>query len=76
MSTVISFYRFMIDNYIKDDSPIGDLACEMKADEDFPKRSISYTTIYYYLIRKNASHECRDAFDEAWKEYKNWRDQF
>ena len=72
----ISFYKFMIENYLKDDSPAGDFARDMKADHDFPKRSICYTTIYYYLIKKCACAECKDTFDECWKEYKAWRDQY
>ena len=75
MGTIISFYKYMIDNHIKDDSPIGDLARDMKSDQDFPKRSICFTTIYYYLIKKCACSDCNDAFCEAWKEYKAWRDQ-
>ena len=74
MSAAISFYKFMIENYIKDDSPMGDLARDMKSDRDFPRRSICYTNIYYYLVKKNACDECLDSFHDAWKEYKAGRD--
>ena len=72
----ISFYRFILDNYIKEDSPIGDLARDIKGDKSFPKRCIDYSRIYSYLVGKGACNEAMEAFEECWKEYKAWRDQY
>lgn len=75
MGKLISFYRFMMENHIKSDSPSGDLARDMKGDPDFPKSSISYERIIDYLERNAACAGCFDAFEECWNEYMLWREQ-
>ena len=74
MAKLMSFYKFMMENYIKNDSPSGDLARDMKNDRDFPKASISYERIKDYLERNVACIDCIDAFEECWNEYMLWRE--
>ena len=72
----VSFYKFMTDNYIKEDSPAGDLARDIKSDRDFPKRSIKYSHIFDHLLENGACNDCITTFEDCWKEYKAWRDQY
>ena len=69
MGKSVSFYRFMISNFLEDDSPAGDLARDMKADSDFPRFSTGYERIRDHLERSAACSECFDTFDECWNRY-------
>lgn len=75
MATTMSFYKFMIENHVKSNSPAGDLARDMKEDRDFPKLSINYDRILNYLESNSACMDCIDAFNECWNEYMLWREQ-
>lgn len=67
-----SFTRFVSDKYLKDNSPYGDFARDMKKDEFFPKKTKDGYEIKWHLERNNACEECIQAFEELWKEYKTF----
>lgn len=74
MGRIISFYKYMIENFLKEDSPSGDLARDMKADRDFPRFSINYERIRDYLERCAACSDCFDIFEECWNSYQIWKE--
>lgn len=63
-------FKTWIQQYINEESPIGDLARDNKLDPKFPD-SNSYDTLYSYLLSQNASYLCLQSFEKAWKLYKN-----
>lgn len=71
----MTFYAFMMKNYLNEDAPAGDLAQDMHRNkEEFPKnRSCKFdgwhTVILDYLQSRNACRECLETFDECWEEY-------
>ena len=74
MARITSFYKFMVKNFLKDDSPSGDLARDMKWDHDFPRFSVSYERIRDYLERCAACPDCFDTFEECWNRYMIWKE--
>ena len=74
MGRTASFYKFMIMNFLEDDSPLGDLARDMKSDRDFPKFSVTYDRIMNHLERCAACSDCFDTFDEGWNRYMIWKE--
>jgi len=74
MGRVVSFYKFMILNFLNDESPAGDLARDMKGDCDFPRFSISYERVRNYLERCAACSDCFDTFEECWNRYMIWKE--
>ena len=74
MARIISFYKFMIENCLEEDSPSGDLARDMKGDRDFPRFSIKYERIRDHLERNAACSDCFDAFEECWNRYLIWKE--
>lgn len=71
-----TFYKFMITKKITDESPVGDLARDMKADLTWP-RTCKYiydkNFLLNYLRRRGACSQALDAFEEAWDEYDKFR---
>ena len=71
-----TFYKFMITKKITDESPVGDLARDMKADLTWP-RTCKYiydkNFLLNYLRRSGACSQALDAFEEAWDEYDKFR---
>ena len=74
MGRTASFYKFMIMNFLEEDSPLGDLARDMKSDRDFPKSAISHDRILDHLERCAACSDCFDAFEESWNRYLLWKE--
>ena len=74
MGKATSFYKFMIMNFIEEDSPQGDLARDMKSDRDFPRFSINYERVRNHLERCVACSDCFDAFEECWNRYMIWKE--
>jgi len=74
MGRTTSFYKFITMNFMKDDSPLGDLARDMKRDRDFPRFSINYDRVRDYLERCAACSDCFDAFEEGWNRYMIWKE--
>lgn len=74
----MTFYTYMVRKHIKEDSPMGDLAKDMREDRDrFPRNSTVklsgwHDSILSYLYDCGACSGCIDAFEEAWKEYAKW----
>jgi uncharacterized protein YozE (UPF0346 family) len=69
----MTFYKFVISKYLKSNSPEGDLARDMEADKDFPRKATTKRTILNYL---ESCHACDDAitvFLDLWKEYTDVR---
>lgn len=64
----MTFYDFMMSRYFGEDSPAGDLASDMRADEKFPKEG-RHQKILTYLHSRFAIRECLDTFEACWKEY-------
>lgn len=67
------FYDFMTDNYIKEESPAGDLARDINSDNSFPQKSTNRMEILDHLKQNNACAECLETFKWCWKEYTFWK---
>lgn len=68
------YFKTWLKQFVKDMSPRGDLARDVRSDEEFPReRSIDMnmrrSVIRTYLEDAGACNGCLDAFDEAWKDY-------
>lgn len=63
------FRTWILDNKINEDTPIGDLARDIKREGSFPK-SNSHDRLLGHLYTKGACHECIEAFEEAYEEFK------
>ena len=61
-------FKTFIKRYRGQDDPIGDLADDIKEDDNFPTTA-SYTKIRDYLEGKNACQECIDAFNGIYTVY-------
>lgn len=74
----MTFYTYMMRKHLHDESPLGDLAKDMKGDgEHFPRNRATklegwHRLILNYLYDCGACDGCIDAFEEAWKEYAKW----
>jgi len=66
---MISFYKWCVDKYYGEDSPLGDLASDIKNDKGFPRESKNKREIIQYLECKNACSGCIESFDYAFKQY-------
>lgn len=67
----MTFYRWMIRNYLRTDDRIGDLARDAKADPTFPKKCKTKRKIYKYLESVDACSACIETFEIAWGLYSN-----
>ena len=67
------FFDFMTDNYIKENSPAGDLARDINRDKSFPQKSASHKEIINHLKQNKACTECLETFKWSWKEYVFWK---
>ncbi len=71
----MTFYTYMMRNYLTEASAKGDLARDIKRDGmDFPKnRSCKFNRwhglIHDYLEKRRACSACYEAFEECWEEY-------
>jgi len=63
-----SFVRFVL-NFKNDDSPIGDVARDMKADKSL-KRTICYKSVVKHLDEHGASERVYQILEDAYKLYK------
>lgn len=66
----MTFYKWLISNYLENDDPFGDLAKDVKSDDGFPKEAKDWKTIEEYLESKRASFAAIDTAKEAYKKYK------
>lgn len=71
----MTFYTFMMRNYLDDNGIESDLAHDMKLDKSsFPKNnkgkySEGHKLIRDYLTDKGVCREALEVFEECWKEY-------
>ncbi len=65
----MTFFDWMMENYLGEDTAEGDLAEDMHHENDFPKTD-EYSKITFYLRQKHACRECLEVFRSCWKEYK------
>lgn len=65
----MTYYDFMMRSYLNEDTIIGDLASDMKRDEEFPKKCCSKGMIKIYLEGRGCCSECIEAFNESWRCY-------
>lgn len=68
----MNFKTWIIKRHIDDDSPIGDLARDIKDDGTFKEKN-SLSGIDNYLDMNNACDRCIEAFKKAWDEYTKWQ---
>ena len=63
-------FKQWLEIYEDENSPAGDFARDVIADEDFP---IIQTKEFVekYLIKNNASHRTMNIFYEVWDEFEN-----
>ena len=67
---MISFYEYMIQNYLFTHGPESGLANDMFYDKStFPKTD-NYKVIHDYLTSFGACSECMNVFEKCFKEYK------
>ena len=65
----MTFYEFMMENYLGQDTAEGDLAEDMyQAGICFP--SGGHRQIRTYLVRQGACPECLVTFERCWRDYK------
>ncbi|HRR77727.1 MAG TPA: YozE family protein [Ruminococcus sp.] len=71
----MTFYTYMTRYHIDDNTPVGNLARDIKRDkEKFPRNGKGKFNgwrelIYNYLVQQKACNGCLAAFDESWEEY-------
>ena len=65
-----SFYSWLL-QFKNDDTAVGDLARDVRADSEFPRRSISYMNLKKYLESKHACVAAMNVFKEAFAKYKS-----
>jgi len=65
-----SFYVWLISEKLESSSIEGQFARDAFRDEDFPKRTTSFKTVFKYLLSQRASFYCLKTFNRLWKEYK------
>ena len=69
------FYKGMIQKHIGDNSMIGAVARLMEAHKHMFRRARSYGKSRGYLEKLNPRQEYFDAFDQAWREYREYQMQ-
>ncbi|MDY5159664.1 YozE family protein [Actinotignum urinale] len=71
----MSFYTYMLENYLTASGPKRDLASDMKSDfETFPRNTTknlqaAHARILGYLQYHHACLACLEVFEECWSEY-------
>lgn len=68
----MNFKARIIERHADEESPIGDLANDIRDDESFTKKN-SFSGIDCYLNAHSACSQCHEAFRQAWDEYGKWR---
>lgn len=71
----MTFKTWILKNYLNEDSPIGDLAGDIKTDKNFPDTN-NYERVLNYLKSRSACRECVAVFKKAYQIYyrKNTRE--
>src|SRR2546429_334488 len=66
----MSFNQWLKD-HIEEDTPVGDLARDVKLDKNWPKQDSSKRAFTKHMKEINASDGTIEAFNTAWKRYMN-----
>jgi uncharacterized protein YozE (UPF0346 family) len=67
---MISFCKWCTEKYYGKKSPRGELAMDMKHDDEFPFEAHDRKEILNYLHRKHACRWCIAIFESAYRSYK------
>ena len=70
----MTYINWMKKTYGEENSPKGNLARDIRADEKFPKNGVGKFDGWRRLLRSyleshSACNGCLASFDESWKEY-------
>ena len=68
-----TFYSWIIQNHLHDDTPVGDLARDMKADKRWYLKATGYNRNRTFLTLLHAAPACIDAFEATWLEYEAYK---
>ena len=68
---LMSFKTWLLENHLGEDTRIGDLAEDVKQDEEFPVTD-EFEDLYYYIEYKPGS--CQDAAIALMAAYVGWYD--
>ena len=68
-----TFYTWLLAQDHRKD-PVGDIARDIKRDEDLPEKKTKHSLLNYLLYTTNASFDAIKAFNQAWEEYKTFRE--
>lgn len=60
-----SFAKWVVRHHVEDETPVGDLARDLREDYDFPAMG-GRVDLRVYLYERGARPELLDAFDTAW----------
>jgi uncharacterized protein YozE (UPF0346 family) len=63
----VSFVKWLR-QFEGEESPVGDLARDIRRDKEFPKTK-GHKGIREYLEGRNACEECLNAFEVVWEKY-------
>lgn len=69
----MGFYDFMIENYINDETPLGDLARDMQRDEQMPEDKNTDVKIKKYLNNRIKDYEVKKIFRKAFELYLEYK---
>lgn len=56
--------------FIDEQSPVGDLARDIRDDTTFPEQACTHERLKRYLVANNACESCLKAFETMWRSYK------
>lgn len=74
--TFSTFHSWVLGNYPADESPIGELAGDLRSDPEFPTAAASWEEIEVYLSETGASESMVALAHRAWSQYRIERDEF
>ena len=66
-----TFGRWILDRYLGKNNPAGDLAGDIKDDDQFPN-SADFTVVASYLMSQAPCQDCWEVFLATWKKYTRW----
>lgn len=73
MSNEPSNFRTWLMRHVDDQSPVGDIARDVRADDEWPEVQYESFQLYYeHLKDMDASHDALEALEDAWDEYRGW----
>ena len=67
----MTFYEYMMTR-TEEDTPIGDLARDIREDDMVPKTDKHLDIIRYFMLEKKLKDPARRALTNAWRDYKKF----